>query len=377
VNKICFLSTMHAAKDKRIFYKEGVSLAKHGFSVTHICPGKDNKKWSKNGVMIYEYRNSKRKWGRIVNIIKLALMSMSLNGHVYHCNEIDSWLVGVILKYIKRTKVVFDVHEHYLSLLKEKMVNKFYGNLVVSLFRLYINILSERSDGIVLAKKSLIDHFIHCKNKVYVARNFALLAQINDIAKKKCEPRKKELCCIHVGLISKKRGWPNMVKAFERLKKHKVKLEVVGEFTDGTKEEFTNYIESKGLREKISYVKWVEFSSLLRKLAVSDIGIIGFQPGVMNHIYAMPHKLFDYMAAGLPVIIPCFSIEITEIVKSSDCGILANTEKSFEIANSIEYLIDHPRERKRMGINGQKAVLTKYNWEIEFKQILIMYDKLL
>ncbi|MBI4722603.1 MAG: glycosyltransferase [Candidatus Stahlbacteria bacterium] len=49
---------------------------------------------------------------------------------------------------------------------------------------------------------------------------------------------------------------------------------------------------------------------------------------------------------------------------------------SKEIAKAIEYLIEHPDERRKMGENGRRAVLEKYNWEEERKKLLVLYERL-
>ena len=46
-----------------------------------------------------------------------------------------------------------------------------------------------------------------------------------------------------------------------------------------------------------------------------------------------------------------------------------------EIAEAIGHLIEYPEEAK-MGENGRKAVLEKYNWENESKKLLKIYEEL-
>ena len=41
-----------------------------------------------------------------------------------------------------------------------------------------------------------------------------------------------------------------------------------------------------------------------------------FQAGEVNHRLALPHKLFDAMLAGLPVIAPDFATEVVAVVRA-------------------------------------------------------------
>jgi len=90
----------------------------------------------------------------------------------------------------------------------------------------------------------------------------------------------------------------------------------------------------------------------------------------------MPNKMFEYMIAELPIIASNFLLW-REIVEKNNCGICVNPLDPKEIAEAIEYLIEHPDEARKMGENGRKAVLEKYNWEKESKKLLKIYEELL
>ena len=48
-----------------------------------------------------------------------------------------------------------------------------------------------------------------------------------------------------------------------------------------------------------------------------------------------------------------------------------------DIAEKIMFLLDNPSIAERMGKNGRRAVQEKYNWEIEGKKLVAVYNKLL
>ena len=82
------------------------------------------------------------------------------------------------------------------------------------------------------------------------------------------------------------------------------------------------------------------------------------------------------MSAGIPVIASNFPLW-REIVEGNQCGLTVNPLDPEEIVRAIEYLITHPEEARRMGKNGQRAVLAKYNWEQEGAKLLGLYKKLM
>jgi len=48
-----------------------------------------------------------------------------------------------------------------------------------------------------------------------------------------------------------------------------------------------------------------------------------------------------------------------------------------EIARAIEYWITHPDEARKMGENGRRAIVEKYNWEREGEKLIKLYEELL
>jgi glycosyltransferase involved in cell wall biosynthesis len=107
----------------------------------------------------------------------------------------------------------------------------------------------------------------------------------------------------------------------------------------------------------------------------ATIGIFCAHPEPLN-VNGMPNKLFEYMAAGLPVIVSNFPLW-KEIVEGNNCGLTVDPMAPREIARAIGYLIGHPDEAMKMGENGRKAVLEKYNWESEGKKLLEVYAKVI
>ena len=95
-----------------------------------------------------------------------------------------------------------------------------------------------------------------------------------------------------------------------------------------------------------------------------------------SFIHALPHKLFDYMLAELPVIVPDFSVEVAKIVRDADCGIVVDTTSPLAVAAVLDRLANDPDERRRLGRNGRSAVLERYNWEGQAKLLVEMYDTL-
>ena len=88
-----------------------------------------------------------------------------------------------------------------------------------------------------------------------------------------------------------------------------------------------------------------------------------------NHVNALAIKLFEYMAAGIPIVCSNFPLWV-EIVEKNGCGLCVEPNNTSEIRDAMIYLLKHPEKAKVMGDNGKRIVRDKYNWDIE-KQVYI------
>ena len=94
-----------------------------------------------------------------------------------------------------------------------------------------------------------------------------------------------------------------------------------------------------------------------------------------NYVASQPVKLFEYMCAGIPVIVSDFPV-CREIVDQARCGILVDPRNPEEIANAIQFLLTHPEEAEAMGRRGFQAIVERYNWANEEKTLLRFYTEL-
>jgi glycosyltransferase involved in cell wall biosynthesis len=369
--RICFLSSLHPPTDKRVFDKEAVWLASAGFDVVHVAPGPEGSIIS-SGVKILTAPSLRGIWGRILNGPRLYVRGRRVHADCYHCNEVDSWIVGVILKLTTGCKLVFDAHEAYPEDFADPRFPRFLRPAVKTGLRALFRLLLICTDRVVLAKESIAGDYPNPEKQVLV-RNYVAASYANRIAGPRAESSSRNgLRIIHLGLISRKRGWPQLLASVAE-SELPFELVFVGQFNDGSESEFWKRTAELGLKDRIMAKEWMQFEDAFRLVCSSDVGVITFQPGIHNHVHALPHKMFDYMAAGLAVIAPIFALEVSRIIREADCGLLVDSSDPRSLREALEFLAQHPGERARMGRNGRDAVLHRYNWENEAARLEQMY----
>lgn len=363
---------MHPATDKRVHYKEAVSLVKAGFDVTHICPDKEGDRVL-DGVRIVTFSGSRSIVGRLKKLGTLYRLAKTQNADVYHCNEVDSWMVGVALKIHLGKKLVFDSHEIPSHDFAETRMPRLLRPLVIFGLQCLFQIMLLFTDRLVLAKKSADLDFKKTRVPKVLVQNFSDPGNHGDVPEKAND---NKITIVHLGAINKMRGWPQMLDALYLTKNKNIHLRVIGQFGDNTSDEFLAYAGQKGLTDRVTFDAWIPYDEVQKALYQCDIGIILFQPVMFSFTHALPHKMFDYMLAKLPVIVPDFALEVADIIKSSDSGILVDATNPQQVADSLDLLASSPDLRRRYGDNGRKAVLATYNWQQERQKLVDMYNGL-
>ena len=106
------------------------------------------------------------------------------------------------------------------------------------------------------------------------------------------------------------------------------------------------------------------------------MGLVLFQPAP-NHDYAMPTKLFEYMAAGLPVIVSSTLRIYRDIVKEYRCGILVDPTDCADIAAAMCRVFSDSAEARAMGERGREAVGGRYEWASEARNLVALYREMI
>lgn len=111
--------------------------------------------------------------------------------------------------------------------------------------------------------------------------------------------------------------------------------------------------------DNICFLPPVSKKEMSHALAAADACIAILKP-VPLYATVYPNKVFDYMAAGRPVILAIPGV-IKDLLNDAQAGICIQPGDPTALMQAIVYLADHPEEAKRMGKNGRRCVETFFD----------------
>ena len=121
------------------------------------------------------------------------------------------------------------------------------------------------------------------------------------------------------------------------------------------------------LEERVGFHGWLDNRDLPRVMAEADVCVVPHR--VCGHWQAtIPNKLFDYMAAGRPVLVSDVK-PMARVVGRTGAGLIFRDNDPADFARCLGLLAD-PGLRQELGAQGRKAVETEYRWEHDASRLV-------
>ncbi len=181
--------------------------------------------------------------------------------------------------------------------------------------------------------------------------------------------RASDTLVVFAGAFRAWHGAIHLVDAIRRLREHG--REDVAAVLIGNGPELPRVRAAAERLDRVSCVGAVPHDAMPACLAAADIGAapfdIGAHPPLALAFFWSPLKLFEYMAAGLPVVAPAID-RIGRLVRDGQEGLLYDARDPGALAASIDALRD-PEKRRRLGSSARQRVVGSFGWSVHCRRL--------
>jgi glycosyltransferase involved in cell wall biosynthesis len=363
VCRIAHLTSVHPRSDTRIFIKQCRTLAAHGYHVTLVVADDQGDEY-KDGVTIADVGRLAGRLNRIFTTTRRVFdKAVALDADIYQLHDPELIPIGLKLKR-RGKKVIFDSHEDVPGqLLGKPYAGPVSRQMLSAAFSVFERYACSRLDGIITATPSIRDKFLRINPSTVDVNNYPLPAEFDAAAR--WADKAPEVC--YVGGIAAIRGIRELVRACAQLHSP-ARLALAGQFSEPALEAEVSAYPGW---ERVTAHGQLDRAGVRRVMARAVAGLVTLHP-VVNYLEALPVKMFEYMAAGIPVIASRFPL-FRDIIEGGQCGLCVDPFDPKAIAAAIDYLVENPDLAKLMGENGRKAVLEKYNWAAQAVKLTDFY----
>ncbi|HKU66466.1 MAG TPA: glycosyltransferase family 4 protein [Candidatus Baltobacteraceae bacterium] len=364
--KVAHLTSVHRPSDTRIAHRECATLSDAGYDVVLIAPGSG--RGVPRGVRFRGVDPPANRFDRVTRTMyRVYRVALAERADIYHFHDPELMLLGLMLR-MRGKEVIFDVHEDIpRDILDKPWIPRVLRRPTSIAAKAVLRVLQRGYSGIVAATPAIAEHYSHPR-KVVVA-NYPCVEELAGKAQRPIAEREK--CVVYVGEITALRGAAEMVNGAGALR-GAVRLLLVGPFEDPAVRERVRklpgwkYVDYLGPRHR---------SDLPDLLSTARAGLLLMLPAE-NHYDALPTKVFEYMAAGLPVIVSDAVPLSANIVREHQCGLVVDPRDEEAVANAIRFMMEHPDEAQAMGERGRAAALRQYQWESEGTKLTQLYAQI-
>ncbi|MGB3850370.1 MAG: glycosyltransferase family 4 protein [Tunicatimonas sp.] len=354
----------HPPHDTRIFHKEAKTLAEAGYLVTYIVPrGDTNQTETVDGVTLVPVRYPRGGAEKLL-ITPLRILRQALRFSrraIIHLHDSELLFIGLTLRLLGR-RVIYDAHEDTpLQISYQHWIPAWLKPLYQAVYFALEKAAGRWFQRIIVAEPVIERHFP--PGKTTLLRNFPIIAPFRT-ATQHPPPRLNQV--LYIGSVTEVRGFREMMAACERANQHQpFTFIIAGSFHPASLE--AEFKRAQNTR----FLGRLSLDQVAALNAESKVGLIVPHP-ITRYKTNYPVKLFEYWAAGLPVVASEHG-EIAKFVEQCQGGIVVNPLDARAISDAIVYLLTHEDEARAMGQRGQQMVFEQYSWEVERPKLLALY----
>lgn len=132
---------------------------------------------------------------------------------------------------------------------------------------------------------------------------------------------------------------------------------------------------SLGMGDRLHFVDFVAPDEVVHYLSGADLAVHSLVAGPLNHEWALPNKLFEYLYAGLPIVVSdCLCMK--EFVEGNGVGLAYRSEDSEDLARALREVLADP-DRYVNTARRQELVDGEYSWQRQAERIFAAYQRAL
>ena len=203
-------------------------------------------------------------------------------------------------------------------------------------------------------------------------------ARPRDLLREACAISPSAPVVLYHGRFGPNRGLGNVAAALQRPELQAAHLVFMG--SGPLRGDLEVMVNDPGYGGRIHVLDPVAPEELIEWIAAADVGVATNVPVCLNERLSTPNKLFECLAAGVPVVSSDFPIrrQILLCDPGGPLGEVCDPREPADIAAAIARVLALvPEERLALHIRCSEAARDRWNWETESARLVALYATLL
>lgn len=368
MSRIFLATSAHSWDDIRILRKEAVSLVKEHQVELHAPAPFEYREYE--DIKIYGLPEWEKVSDRRTIRRELRRRIKISDAEIFHFHDPELIPLAVAVKLFYRKRVIYDIHEDYPSyILHKTWIFKPIRGLVAACFRQLERFACRFFDHLITTSLAINDNYVHYPTTIVT--NYPRL-QFNG---KFPDKPQGGTAFVYAGSMEDIRGIRELGHAFlEAVNRSSLplKLHVAGSVRGS--EGFRRDMGKIFKHQSVNYHGVLEFEKAMELMNTCHVGLIPFLP-VLSNQNIVPHKLFDYMAAGLTIMASNYPGWPTELI-DGEIGMLFDPLSQESTVECLMALAAEPERTEQMGRRACQLVHEQFSWDSQAEKLLNVYKSL-
>ena len=365
---VLIVTTAHVPGDQRVQEKFAEAFLDAECRVTWIGPRTHRTTTSTKVKINYKLTHpNRRRTDRFMHypeLLRKALETESIDW--IYAPDPDSWIFALVLARLKCAKVVLDIHEAYDLVHLKTWLPPFAYQPGKRLMQFVIRYTLASGDVVVGVTDEILERFAPNHAMKFVILNSPLAGAIKNIPNQVNAERAKKPRVMQ-GKFGASRGTPFACEAISLLASHGQFPSLVGVDNGETRPGLGEACSHLIADDQIECHTYMDYASMLQLTAGCDVGLI--DPST-SAIPALPNRLFEFMALGIPVLVPEEAKGMADLVQRYRCGLTYTLKSPKSLAEGIHNLTINSSLWTEMSKNGQRAFQSHLSFESQLAPLL-------
>lgn len=282
--------------------------------------------------------------------IRLSIFLLQNKSSWIWSNDLDTLPASALAKKLSPARrLVYDAHELFTEV-PELQHNTFARN--VWLF--FEGLCMPAVDYAFTVNKSIADIYTKKYGKTFgILRNMPYhLKETPAVSRADLGlPVEKQIVLLQGSGINVQRGAEEAVEAMKYMQTDALLL-IIG--SGDVIPQLKNYVTQNELQHKVWFLPRKPFSELLKYTVNADIGLSLDKDTNLNYRYSLPNKIFDYIQAGIPVLVSDLP-ELKRIVTEYGVGMVLETHRPQKLAAQLDAMLNDAEAMESWRRNAAEA----------------------
>lgn len=286
---------------------------------------------------------------------------------ILHANDLDTLPANFLASLIRRKPLVYDSHELFTEvpeLTGRPVIRKTWEMIEKFIFRRLRYIITVNSSIARVYENKYGKNIIVIRNLPFKYQFKNELSPLNFGL-----PEGQKLIILQGAGINRDRGAEEAVEAMQYIDNAVLVIAGKGDAIHRLKEKVTN----SGLASRVFFIPAMPYEKLMQLTRLCDCGLSVDKDCNLNYRYSLPNKLFDYIMAGIPVVVSDLP-ELRKIVEKYRVGLIVEEFTPKGIAEKINLILSERDKQDRR--DCLKKAAEELNWDNEKKILISLYDSI-